>query len=696
MPSLLMITCFIGLGLFIHGCGEKSQITFTEDPTKPDLQDADATVAIARQWLSSEASEKTITIETGFGIVSQELSLKQAPNTEETLLQINRPINTVSSFQGHDGDDAEESYAISEAGLMDLLIIIDDSDSMDGYQQKIANALPSILKHVGNTNWRIAVATTSDPCLRTTNSGMQILTKAIYENDSTAAQAAFSELIDVGVRSSYERGILMAAGALEGQCGEDITPWLRPQSQVSVLIVTDEENCGSASNEGCAGEAWETADYLTSRFDPAPVVHGLLLLNDPPPGSDSSCDNSGYYDDPPNPSNYIDLITSTGGIYDDICTSDYGRVLEQVSQSVSDKINVQFELSYSPVGAVEIEIDGARIGSYFVDENILTITEDVPNGANTINIKYKHTPVSKSRYYSTNRGVDTSTLSVMVNGVLADPELYDYNDNTRQVVFKELPANRSKIELIFREDIELKKDFIFSQAFIDESLKIYINGEEESNFTVDMPSRKLSLANAPFDASEIKLVYEKSEDKTLEYEVAGVDPDKLESFKAYDAETLEELSAEINLDNKLSFNRQDIYDGRKIKVEYNTQFSKDERTFSLPINKDFSPESLTISADGNSTVCQQEIQVSDQELGFYCEDEDFEKIEITYTELENFQNSFTLDFDYAGPVRWTVYVNGKEFDKFHVFDKTVVILKKDLPGGATVRVEVHPVDSISS
>ena len=94
MPSLLMITCFIGLGLFIHGCGEKSQITFTEDPTKPDLQDADATVAIARQWLSSEASEKTITIETGFGIVSQELSLKQAPNTEETLLQINRPINT--------------------------------------------------------------------------------------------------------------------------------------------------------------------------------------------------------------------------------------------------------------------------------------------------------------------------------------------------------------------------------------------------------------------------------------------------------------------------------------------------------------------------------------------------------------------------------------------------------------------------
>ena len=53
-------------------------------------------------------------------------------------------------------------------GIDDVLvgIVIDDSDSMDGYQQKLANNLPSILTHIGNTNWRIAVATTSDPCLR--------------------------------------------------------------------------------------------------------------------------------------------------------------------------------------------------------------------------------------------------------------------------------------------------------------------------------------------------------------------------------------------------------------------------------------------------------------------------------------------------------------------------------------------------
>ena len=118
-----------------------------------------------------------------------ELTLVQQPNTTEILQQIDRPVRTVTSYQGHDGDEEVQRFAVSEAGLMDLLIVIDDSDSMDGYQQKIANSLPSILKHVGNTNWRIAVATTSDSCLRSTESGIQIITKALYNSDMAGTRS---------------------------------------------------------------------------------------------------------------------------------------------------------------------------------------------------------------------------------------------------------------------------------------------------------------------------------------------------------------------------------------------------------------------------------------------------------------------------------------------------------------------------
>ena len=678
-------------------CGEKPPISFVESPPKPDnLGDADASATIAKQWIAGEAIEQTISIDTGFGLVSQALTLAQVPNTEESLMQINRPINTVTAYQGHDGDEITETFAVSEAGLMDLLIIIDDSDSMDGYQQKIANSLPSILKHVGNTNWRIAVATTSDPCLRSTSGGTQILSRDFYNADAIAGQAAFRELIDVGLGSSWERGIQMAADALEGLCGATTVPWTRPQAQVSVLLVTDEENCGSASNENCDGEEWENPSYLTDKFGPDPVVHGLLLLQDPPPGSDSSCDNSGYYDDPPDPSSYIDLITTTGGIYDDICTSDYEVVLEDISQSVSDKINVQFELTYTPSGSLEIEIDGQAVASYFTDQNVLTVDpSDVPDGAVSISIKYKHTPVSKTRYYSANMGVDESTLNVMVNDVLADPSLYEYRSNTRQVVFNDLPANRSKIDLVFRENISLKTEFIFSQSFITDSLKVYINGVQTDAFTVDMPSRNLTLAEAPWDNSEVMLVYERSSDKTLEYDIKGVNPGQLEEFTIRDASSGEEIPASINLSNQLEFDRNDVYQGRKIIAIYNLQFGAEQRRFQLPITDEMLPDSLVIRADGEAETCEQEIEINNEALNFYCSDEDFEVIEVSYTEAKEMLNTFTLDFDYAGPVRWVVYVDGKEFDKFHLFDKTVVILNKNLPIGSTVRVEVHPITDAS-
>ena len=87
--------------------------------------------------------------------------------------------------------------------------------------------------------------------------------------------------------------------------------------------------------------------------------------------------------------------------------------------------------------------------------------------------------------------------------------------------------------------------------------------------------------------------------------------------------------------------------------------------------------------DGDASVCSQEVSINDQELAFSCQDEDFETIEITYTELGDFQNSFPMEFDYAGPVRWVVYVNGREIEDYHLFDRTAVILQKNLPPGST-------------
>ena len=175
--------------------------------------------------------------------------------------------------------------------------------------------------------------------------------------------------------------------------------------------------------------------------------------------------------------NYIDLITQTGGVYDDICTSNYTNVLEQISQAVSDKINVQFELAYEPSGAVDIEIDGTPVVSYTVDGTTLTINDAVSDTAVTLEANYQHSPVSKTRFYSTNSGVDEDTLMVYMDDLLVAKDQYTYNSGTQQVEFNNLPPDRSKIDLMFRPNQVLPTEFDISNDLISGTMNVLVDGE---------------------------------------------------------------------------------------------------------------------------------------------------------------------------------------------------------------------------
>ena len=173
--------------------------------------------------------------------------------------------------------------------------------------------------------------------------------------------------------------------------------------------------------------------------------------------------------------------------------------------------------------------------------------------------------------------------------------------------------------------------------------------------------------------------------------VSSIDTEKLEEFKVFDADTNEEIPASINDEGKLVIAEEQVWDARKVKVEFNKEIDSEQLFFSLPLSNQLLAESISISADGDGDVCSQEVKVSDSSLTFNCIDEDFETLEVNYQELVDYENTFALDFDYAGPVQWKVFLNDKEFEGFHQFDKTIVVLKKDLPPGTKVRVEAHPI-----
>ncbi|RYZ61720.1 MAG: hypothetical protein EOP09_19610, partial [Proteobacteria bacterium] len=200
--------------------------------------------------------------------------------------------------------------------------MIDNSSSMGPYQGRLSKTLPDILRHISNTNWRIAVVTSSSSCLRKTDSGKAYITRADFDKNSVIADADFQKLIKVGEGGNpVERGIMMMTQAMqETGCDAGNVTWLRPDSQRAVLLLTDENNCGSAPNEGCVGQPYEKADYFYSRVGKSVTVNAMLLTQEPPSTSQSNpadpnhdCENSGGYGEAPNPTEYYKLVADTGG-----------------------------------------------------------------------------------------------------------------------------------------------------------------------------------------------------------------------------------------------------------------------------------------------------------------------------------------------------------------------------------------------
>jgi hypothetical protein len=689
------------LSLGLTGCGAGESTNFQGSPRPPaqhkNNQDTNpvpdgSTYTFAAGSVKSE----TIEIETGFGLVRQMLTLEQAPKTEDRFTQMNRPINTESFTQGHDGDQGSETFAIAEAGLFDLLIVIDDSSSMSPYQDRLAEALPSILKYISNTNWQIAVTTTTTPCLNVSPAGTRILTRNQYEADPIQTESEFKSLIRIGEGgNSTERGIWAATEALAGNCNNKTNPWIREDSSRAVLLVTDEHNCGSAINEGCPDEPYKSAQYF---YDNAPTnvtVNGLLLTEEPPAADPNDpndpnhdCQGSGGYLNPPDPTEYLALIQATGGRVNDICRSDFSTVLEQMSQDVKDKINVQFELTYPPVAnSLAIKIDGQNVSDFTLNGLTLTVLEDISADAEQLTATYNHSPVKKQANFKVNGSPDPDSLTVRINDHKVSPDRYFYDPFAKEVVFREKPQDRSRIEIDYRQNLPLDKKFKLTHDLLEGSLEVFINDQPTTDFSVNPSNKKVVFTTPPRDNAKIRLVYARPGDKVERYPVGNIETQRLEGYQVIDRETGAPINANLE-DDELIFPLPEIRNNRQVVVAYDYDFSGDQLKFNLPLRRNLFRQTLSIDAGDDPSICTQDLKLQTEELSFTCADDSMEIIEVSYQYAEDYTNVFTLPIDYLGPKEWAVYVDGKPIDQFHVFDDSIVILKDFLPAGSEVKIDV--------
>ena len=93
----------------------------------------------------------------------------------------------------------------------------------------------------------------------------------------------------------------MTLGLL-GVCSDGQKPWRRPKAKTTVIIISDEKNCGSGMNQACKYSSDRFAFYFESYKFVDTRVYGLLHTQDV-----DGC-TSGGYEYEPFPKEYVGII----------------------------------------------------------------------------------------------------------------------------------------------------------------------------------------------------------------------------------------------------------------------------------------------------------------------------------------------------------------------------------------------------
>ena len=288
------------------------------------------------------------------------------------------------------------SPKVSNQQSLDILLVIDNSSGMYPVHLGLSERLTELLSTVSESDWQIAIAT-SDPrdCVET------IINKQTAEYQQVFSKALSSLKDNIG--TTHGQPIRMAVAGLKANCLKK--PWLRDNSTVAVLIVTDEDNyalqCGDVDQTGrtiktpldpkqCHVEALYS--YLQEIRVPRVTARVYGLLNDKKKTSFMAWkDQQGnsIFD-------HVDQVylpTGAGNIKN---KADYSETLRKISQNINSAMQKTYVLKNKGNAQVEAVTVSHQLGKrklavseYQVDGNVLTITSELPMATTSIEVSYK-------------------------------------------------------------------------------------------------------------------------------------------------------------------------------------------------------------------------------------------------------------------------------------------------------------------
>ena len=260
-----------------------------------------------------------------------------------------------SDYEVHSLENADIFYQL-EAAEVDILLVVDNSCSMEPYQQELANNFDSFLTYFleGDVDYQIGVTTTSmqqvefDPlyshiCPRSVVDEIPapgaLVDNLVITPETADAASTFSDIVNVGIcGAAYEMGLGSARLALQhAQTGAYNTGFIRDEAYLSLIFVSDEQDASPLP----------VNDYITAFRDAKPggdreaVIASSLVVTDP---SECNPQQAAYAVEG---TRYVDVAEQTGGLVGNICGDDFDSIVTELSLN-SSRLTDSFYLSALP------------------------------------------------------------------------------------------------------------------------------------------------------------------------------------------------------------------------------------------------------------------------------------------------------------------------------------------------------------
>ncbi len=310
-----------------------------------------------------------------------------------------------------------QSVTVTSQNRADILIVIDNSGSMNPEQLNMATRFATFIDQLQGLDWRIAIVTTDMSADAYKKDGRFLLfDKTAFNstnaNGSTnvvpdfyfihsgmtlaAAKSSFGKTIQrpASEGSGYEQGIAASLKAIQrSQSAANVVAsapnrsFFRNDAVLSVLVVTDANETNNAGTQTQnTPENWISS--VRTIWPSKPMAFNSIVVK----SGDSAClavnGNEQYG------VAYEQLSTLTGGIVGTVCASDYGSQLANMGQAVVSLSRI-VNLSCAPVNQnknatliddIMVTLQsGAMAAVESVSGQSVTLVNDLPVGTHQLN-----------------------------------------------------------------------------------------------------------------------------------------------------------------------------------------------------------------------------------------------------------------------------------------------------------------------